>query len=276
MSKLYDAIKKIENNKNQKEEIPFAKQRKRNEKTKKRLIILSLLVSIFVLSGLFIVVGLKHNKSIGVDREKKSKTVAVKSAAVKKIVKPKKADNSVKVEREKESVDKVKVEKTAKAESKVKQRKIYNTSITKNKTNNIAVKKKEEKRQDKKLTANVSKKQKPTISVAELVRIAENGSDREAISAYKRLIEIFPDNLDLYNNLAVRYMDIGEYDKAAEILRKALSVGDSADIRLNYTLALVKLRKLKEAKEEIKTINIEEVNDKKLYYALISILSSHP
>jgi len=71
-------------------------------------------------------------------------------------------------------------------------------------------------------------------------------------------------------------MDIGEYDKAAEILRKALSVGDSADIRLNYTLALVKLRKLKEAKEEIKTINIEEVNDKKLYYALISILSSHP
>ncbi|WP_022671039.1 tetratricopeptide repeat protein [Hippea alviniae] len=260
MSKLYDAIKKLENKKNQPEtkDNPFVKPRKENNT--KRLVVLGLVSFFLLFVGFFAVDKFTtHN----VKKTKKVKSVVVKDTANARSI-----DNDTKQALKNKSVVEVKVNKIVKIQAKPK---IERQEIKKPKTveKSVYVAYKEEK-------PKTSKNKEPSVSVANLIEVAENGNDTESISAYKKLIKIFPENLDLYNNLAVRYMNLGKYDEAIKILKKALSIGDSVDVKLNYTLALVKVGRLKEAREVIRTIDVKEVKDKELYYALISVLFSRP
>ncbi len=72
---------------------------------------------------------------------------------------------------------------------------------------------------------------------AEFYRISEKTYD-ESIQAYKKLLELYPDDRSGSNNLALLYEDLEEFDKAAELYSEAQK-GEYADFLPTANLARV-------------------------------------
>ncbi len=73
----------------------------------------------------------------------------------------------------------------------------------------------------------------------ELARAYEkNGQSDKAIKAYKRLINLQPNNRDSYFNLALLYKDMGQYSVARNYLRKASKVSPGWDYPLYIEASL--------------------------------------
>jgi tetratricopeptide (TPR) repeat protein len=65
------------------------------------------------------------------------------------------------------------------------------------------------------------------------------GKTEESINNYHKCIELYPDFLAAYTNLARTYTEIGERDKAVELLRKALEI-QPGDVYILEELAALK------------------------------------
>lgn len=69
------------------------------------------------------------------------------------------------------------------------------------------------------------------------IEVAQRGLWREAVYRWERAVEIDPTYAAAYNDLAIGYEQIGEFEKARAAYEKALELEpDNLQIRLNYDL----------------------------------------
>jgi tetratricopeptide (TPR) repeat protein len=68
----------------------------------------------------------------------------------------------------------------------------------------------------------------------EIEKLMENENYTEAILVYEKLIEIRPDDATIMNNLAWLYHKTGEYQKAFNYSKAAISLSDDPDFKENY------------------------------------------
>jgi Ca-activated chloride channel family protein len=77
----------------------------------------------------------------------------------------------------------------------------------------------------------------PSEVVAEGNRLLEEGKFAEALAAYERAAEARPDAPEVVYNQGVAHYRIGEYEKAADFFRRAMTPGDPAlDARSRFNL----------------------------------------
>lgn len=72
---------------------------------------------------------------------------------------------------------------------------------------------------------------------------SETGKDEEAVTAFKKAIEILPSSVIPYNNLGIQYIKMGKFDESIKILEKGLKIRDDLHLRSNLSLALSKKNK---------------------------------
>ncbi len=271
MSKLYDAISNIESKRSKKDDIP--KFNKKHKPPYFLIIVTVVFVAVLFVSAIIIksrIVDVKHKeiahkKSVELVFDNKTKQ---KKSAVKKIIKKPKLATDLKTkyitERAIKKPDIVKVKKNNTKIMEQSNGRIENKEVKAT----VAIKKNEDKEKDIKSSpvAN-SAVIKAKSDVNKLLNDTESSNDEIAISAYKKLIRRFPRKIELYNNLSVRYMNASDYKDAAEVLKKALQIKDDQDLKINLTIAYIKMHNYKMAKNTIKTIaqpkgkNIDIVNN---------------
>jgi len=86
----------------------------------------------------------------------------------------------------------------------------------------------------------IGKKPEGQDSLIVLINNSKSADNRTAIAAYRALIRRFPNNPDLYNNLAARYIRIHRYKEAIGLLKKALKIKDDPAIRINLAISYIK------------------------------------
>ncbi len=280
MSKLYEAIKKIEEKEKIKAELPDFVQRER--KPPYLLVIVStLFVALVVFSGLYFTNRLENiRKSSSLKRERlgvvKKERLTEKGRVEKKAFLEKsgvKVKNEVPVKelvakRETKVVSAVK-EGTRKSESKdVKfksQKRARNSKTgTVNKRSVVVKNRGKEITNVERPENNFSMEKVSQDQTAVLLKKANSGDFFESVKAYKELIKLYPNNISLYNNLAVLFMDKGLYWKAIEVLKKGLSVKDDSTLRLNLAICYIKLGKIKRAKRIVNTIPLTSKDSKEI------------
>ncbi len=272
MSKLYDAIKEIENRENHDSNIPnFTK--KDNRPPYLLIFVTVIFVAILVISA----IGLRSKiKGLSVKNKKITHTTIVrhnnKSVSLKTTVIEKK-------EKKEKSIKREKTEKIIVVKHNVKVKKTEKPKVKTSKTNlkkKNASKKKgyaNKKTKIKKTYRTLVDKKPESESTYELLTKAESNNIHIAVEAYRKLIKRFPNNVSLYNNLAVRYMNANLYNEAVGILKKALTVSDDDDIKLNLTIAYIKLGRYDDAKKVFKTINSYDIKDRALLNSIVKMLN---
>jgi len=88
--------------------------------------------------------------------------------------------------------------------------------------------------------AAIEKEPEGQDSLIVLINNSKSADNRTAIAAYRALIRQFPNNPDLYNNLAARYIRIDRYKEAIGLLKKALKIKDDPAIRINLAISYIK------------------------------------
>ena len=68
--------------------------------------------------------------------------------------------------------------------------------------------------------------------VDKAVELYNQGKYKEAIDAFSSVLETCQDNAELYNNIALCYANLGEYDKANSLYVDALKISE----RSNYSI----------------------------------------
>jgi tetratricopeptide (TPR) repeat protein len=58
---------------------------------------------------------------------------------------------------------------------------------------------------------------------------------KEAIEAYKKAIEINPDNYETYNNMGCAYVGLSEFEEAIEAFKKAIEIEGSISMAFLQT-----------------------------------------
>ncbi len=280
MSKLYEAIKKIEEKEKIKAELPDFVQRKR--KPPYLLVIVStLFVALVVFSGLYFTNRLENiRKSSSLKRERlgvvKKERLTEKGRVEKKAFLEKsgvKVKNEVPVKelvaKRETKVVSVAKEVAIKSESKdvnfksQKRAREGKTGTASGK--NIVIKNRErEITKVERPENNFSMKELSKDQTAVLLKKANSGDFFESVKAYKKLIKLYPNNISLYNNLAVLFMDKGLYWKAIEVLKKGLSVKDDSTLKLNLAICYIKLGKIKRAKRIVNTIPLNSKDSKEI------------
>lgn len=257
MSRLYDAISKIEAKHHRKDDIPeFSKKKK----PPYLLIIISLtFAAVLILSAIIIdkkisrinsrvVVNKTHKK---IERHKSEKVNLLSKASDSKISHKKTAAAIKKPSAENSKAGTISHAGQAAAYD--------NTRSSHRIEKKVNIIKKE---QQTELKQYIDKKNvKQTDNTAELLENIAEMDDNAAIEAYKKLIERFPNEVSLYNNLSVRYINKKDYKDALGILKKALKFSNDRDLKINLTIIYIKLGRYKMAKKVIKTVNLGSVND---------------
>ncbi len=94
-----------------------------------------------------------------------------------------------------------------------------------------------------------------TLLTLEAQRATEKGEIEKAVEMYRKLLCIRKDDVYLMNNLGALYIMEGKYSDAQQILKKAYSVCTDMDIALNYASALYKGGDKESARMVLKHIN---------------------
>lgn len=81
------------------------------------------------------------------------------------------------------------------------------------------------------------------------------GRPEEALEILERAVELHPDIYYLYNNLAMVYFDLGEYEKSLKCCEDGLKIRDFDWLCENKMKALVKLDRVEEAMEFERSID---------------------
>lgn len=85
--------------------------------------------------------------------------------------------------------------------------------------------------------------------------LSETGRRRESIAAYRRLVEIDPENAEYLLNLGYEEMMNGEYERASAHFRKGLQISPGEDwARSALAYSLMNEWKFEEAEEEMKAL----------------------
>jgi tetratricopeptide (TPR) repeat protein len=290
MSKLYDAIKRIEKKDIPKETIPDFSITKKEKPPYLLIGITLFFVAMVVVSAFMVINRVHYIKKINsiprkTNRQISKKTIVKENTAAKnKIVRasaPKKAQKAehIVIEKNKKELSTIKV-------IAVNKKKIKNNIMAKQalkKQEKHQVKKTENLAKKTKSAAEIKPKQQPEFrytqteskkeSISLLLQKAESDNNQIAIDAYKKLIKRLPNNVSLYNNLAVKYIYLGKYYAAIRTLKAALAISDDDDIKLNLAISYIKIGKYKSAKKYFNTINSENVSDIALYKAIAETLS---
>ncbi len=280
MSKLYDSIRTLEKKNIKESEIPNF-----NVTKSKPPYFLFALTFIFVLGAVFSGYLLKkkiesasnNNKFIHQSRVYKKnrpntfKVVETKNKQQKKIViKEKKVNKKAKTDIEKKNIEQISVSSNIKKPGLLnqtvnkslktaKEKKIQHSLPKREKIINTAGKTEQEKSEFRYVEP-----KKNIESTAELLNLANSDNTKTAINAYKKLIKRFKNNVSLYNNLAVKYIESKQYYSAIRILRKAMKFSDDDELKLNLVIAYIKIKKIKSAQNIFYTINQNNISNKTL------------
>ncbi len=284
MSKLYEAIKKIEEKEKIKDELPDFVERER--KPPYLLIVVSILfVATFVFSGLYFTSRFERIKQSGFLKRqryalKKESVERSKKTSTKRLVVKKEA-RAKSVELAQTNIKKKPLHKEI-TQEKVNLGGVLNSkkSVIAQKSgetkNNTLVKshavvssgggRKVVKKEVKKALPEkeVNKSQRSQDQTAVLLKKASSGNFFESVNAYRKLIKLYPNNISLYNNLAVRFMERGLYWKAVKVLKEGLNIKDDPTLKLNLAICYVKLGKYDKAKAIVNTIHSGSINSKEL------------
>ncbi len=96
-----------------------------------------------------------------------------------------------------------------------------------------------------------------SINQMMLFRDIKSNDDRVVISAYKKLIKKYPNKIELYNNLAALYIKKGSYRNALRILNRIPTVKNDTDVKLNMSIVYIRLGEYKKAQILMKNIFLE-------------------
>jgi len=257
MSKLYEALKKIEKKelgRKGDKKIPYTLHRK---STKHLLVIVVFLLIIF--GGGFIVVTYTEKKiahippAVGnlVKQVNESDKQQIKKEITKETVKREEKVTAV------EEMPPVKKEKTAIVKKKLVL--AYTSEVKKNEKKSV----KKPVRIKRAMVSDIKKgpvqKRMSTYNITalslEAQRATERGEIEKAVDIYKKLLRIRKSDIYLMNNLGALYVMEGKYTNAQLILKKAYDICTDIDIALNYANALYKGGNKRTAQTVLKHIN---------------------
>ncbi|WP_035587034.1 tetratricopeptide repeat protein [Hippea jasoniae] len=287
MSKLYEALKKIENKNNAEKssDIPFAPPAKPHSPLRFYLF----LVLVFVVSviGSFFVcykffyqnqrIVLTHTaKHFAVYHTTKPKP-ALHKTEIKKLVKQKPQPIQKVNKNAKPKEKQLKV-----AEKKVKIAIVDNATmhsekeVIKEKNSQVVKENKENKVVYKSMIKTKKeikhKRREKAVNIAELFEKIKSDDIYTQIDGYKKLLTVFPQNDAFYNNLAADYIVLGRYKDAVNVLKKALSFSDNPNLKLNLVVCYVKMGRIDLARSVFDSIDENSVKDKQLYFQLKVLL----
>ncbi len=292
MSKLYEAIKKIEEKEKKRDGLPDFVERKRRPPYL-LMVVSTLFVAVVVFSGLYFTSRfermersgfLKRRQHIVKGNVVRSEKVLDRSLVVKKETRVKSvelAETHIK----KKPLQKKIAQKKESMSDVVNFRKTITTKGRKTKNNTLVKShavvssgggRKVVNKEVKKALPEKSVKQNQWSQdqTAELLKKASSGNFFESVNAYRKLIKLYPNNISLYNNLAVRFMERGLYWKAVKVLKEGLNIKDDPTLKLNLAICYVKLGRYDKAKAIVNTIPSGSVNSeelKKIKYYLSNI-----
>ncbi len=276
MSKLYDAIKEIEDKPEQDDNLPNFSQKP--QKPPYLLIVIAILIATMTILSAFIIkdkLSRIHNKKEKSAVVKVKKQPKIKKAAAKRVKKEQKQVNI----QEKHKI----IEHKLHTSTVKKIRKNSNLSLKKPKSKKAKKVEKQIKHKTPTIKKEVKSETKGVFildkssnreSTAQLLDEAYSGSIAVSIEAYKKLIKRFPQNVSLYNNLAVKYIDSKQYRKAIKILKRALKFSDDDDVKLNLVIAYIKIKEYRKARSIFRDINQSNIQDKSLLRNVVGILNS--
>jgi tetratricopeptide (TPR) repeat protein len=290
MSRLYDAIKRIEKKDTPKEAIPNFDITPQKKPPYLLIGVTVIFVIIIIVSAFMVIDRLHYVKQINGISKKTSQKLSKKAtaedsvAAKKRIAKtsiPQKNQNIEHI-----VINEGKKKPVAKQVAVINKKKIKKNKMvapTLKKEEKHKVKKDEKLAKKTKSAGEIKPKQEPEFrytqaeskkeSLSSLLQKAESDNNQIAIDAYKKLIKILPNNVSLYNNLAVKYMYLGKYYSAIRVLKDALAISDDDDIKLNLAISYIKIGKYKSAKKYFNMISSENVSDIALYKAIAETLN---
>ncbi|MCD6223581.1 MAG: tetratricopeptide repeat protein [Deltaproteobacteria bacterium] len=285
MSKLYEALKKIEKRKKKKEErnknIPYIVHHRTVERW---------IGGIIVFMIAFVVVGF-----ILMRLPEKRKVASISSTGV-KLVQQKKAEKVV------ESPVKLEVIKTppkqiSKVERSIPVKEVESVETSPKEVKEIVllpktsvgkiskVEKSASLKKGKKVERvtegpkkSVKKKRVSTYDITLLTlkaqRAAEKGEIEKAIDIYKKLLSVRKRDVRLMNNLGALYAMEGRYKSAQTVLKRAYNICTDVDIALNYTNVLYKMENKKAAQIVFKRINssVLKTEEQKQNYEILKYL----
>ena len=292
MSKLYEAIKKIEEKEKKRDGLPDFVERKRRPPYL-LMVVSTLFVAAVVFSGLYFTSRFERMKRSGFLKRRqhivkgsvvRSEKVLDRSLVVKKEIRVKSvelAETHIK----KKPLQKKIAQKKESMSDVVNFRKTITTKGRKTKNNTLVKShavvssgggRKVVNKEVKKALPEKSVKQNQWSQdqTAELLKKASSGNFFESVNAYRKLIKLYPNNISLYNNLAVRFMERGLYWKAVKVLKEGLNIKDDPTLKLNLAICYVKLGRYDKAKAIVNTIPLGSVNSeelKKIKYYLSNI-----
>lgn len=121
---------------------------------------------------------------------------------------------------------------------------------------------------------NTTAKPHNAINRVMLFRDIKSSNDFVAINAYKKLIRKYPNAMELDNNLAALYIEKGSYKNAIKLLKKILDVKNDINARLNLSIAYIKLREYKKARIMMGNLNTENNKEEMTAIKINSFLNN--
>ncbi len=254
MSKLYDAITKIEAAHDKKESVPEFSGRKKPP----YLIIGLTLIVIAVLGTTAFIITDKIsavNKNGIYNKPQRQNIHIVKTGKILPHLKTIKnrvvlTEKSAKIDRK--TTEKIAVSGTL---SKKPSKKLLIAKIKKRiekkpkkRIRIVAVVKKSLQKSDNKAVVSHN-----SINQMMLFRDIKSNDNRVAVGAYKKLIKKYPEKVELYNNLAALYIKKGSYRNALRILNRIPTENDT-DVKLNMSIVYIKLGEYKKAQVLMKNL----------------------
>ena len=77
--------------------------------------------------------------------------------------------------------------------------------------------------------------------VDKAIKLYNDGKYQEAIDAFSSVLEVCQDNAELYNNIALCYANLGEYEKAEKYYLKAIKSGDLILLKASNSMNFSKI-----------------------------------
>src|ERR1019366_5538881 len=93
------------------------------------------------------------------------------------------------------------------------------------------------------------------------VAAQQHGGDALAVRKYQELLKRYPDNVEVRANLGAALAKLERYDEAIEQYRAVLAKKDNAGLRLNLALAYYKKGALREAVQQLSTLQGAQPGD---------------
>lgn len=93
------------------------------------------------------------------------------------------------------------------------------------------------------------------------VAAQQHGDDALAVRKYQELLKRYPDAVEVRANLGAALSTLGRYDEAIEQYRAVLAKKDNPNLRLNLALAYYKKGDLREAAQQLNTLDRAQPGD---------------